>query len=167
MEQSSDRLAETLKGHSDIIADFSAASERSAKAADNLADKVSSIELPYDQLEEGVGKVIAEIDRLREGMLALPIVSAAEKLDGYFQATDKVHDRVAEVAAVTSKMVDRLREIGATFESCAKEGAIASRALQETVQELQGGLSSFREVASAYVDGMSEVAESLAEKVDV
>ena len=167
MEQSSNKLADTLNGHSDVISKFNAASERSAKAADNLADKVSSIELPYDQLEEGVGKVIAEIDKLRDGMLALPLVSAAEKLDGYVQATDRVHDRVGEVAAATSEMADKLREIGSTFESSAREGASASKALQETVQELRSGLSSFREVASKYVDGMSEVAESLAEKVDV
>lgn len=167
MEKSSNNLADTLKRHSDVIADFNAASERSARAADNLAEKVSSIELPYDHLEEGVGKVIGEVERLRDGLLALPLIGAAEKLDGYVQSTDKVHEKVTELSAVIGQMVDRLNEIGTTFEKGAKEGANASKALQETVQELKTGLSSFQEVAANYVDGMSEVAETLAEKVDV
>ncbi|MCP2669536.1 hypothetical protein NHF40_01165 [Maricaulaceae bacterium EIL42A08] len=167
MEQSSNKLADTLGDHSKVIADFNAASKRSAKAADNLAEKVSSIELPYDQLEEGVGKVVSEIDKIREGLSDLPLLAAAEKMDEYARSTHEMHTKVSELTSTTGRMVEQLEKISTSFEKTADQSGAASDTLRETVKELQEGLNSFQKVASDYVDGMTDVAETLAEKVDV
>lgn len=167
MEQSSLTLAETLKGHAGVMTKFNAASERSAKAADNLADKVSGIELPYDQLEDGVGKLVQEIQRVRDGIMSLPITDAAGKLDAYAKTTDQVIEKVAALGQATDRIVAGLKEVNVSLSGSAQDGAAAAKALQDTVRDLQTGMVTFRAVATSYVDGMKEVAEVLAEKVDV
>jgi methyl-accepting chemotaxis protein len=167
MEQSSNKLAETLNGHATVMADFNAASERSAKAADNLAEKVGSIELPYDQLQDGVGKLVQEIEKVRDGIVALPITDAASKLDSYAKTTDEVLNRFSEISDATGRIVAGLETASATLSESAQSGTAASEALQKTVADLKSDLGSFKEVASEYVDGMTEVAEALSEKVDV
>ncbi len=159
-------LTTGLKRHSSAMDKFNVASERSAKAAEQFAEKAEAFELPHDNLSQAVDRIVLEVDRIRDGLIALPFGEVGAELRGASDISSKL---LGQMGGLVTSIAETAEQIGRMHEAVslgAKQSVEASKSLQLSAAELDRQTKSIKSLTNEYTVGLAEVADSLAAKLD-
>lgn len=168
VDEASTSLTKTLKRHSTVMDKFNASSERSAEAADKLAERVENIRLPQDDIEAAVSRIISEVDRISQALneTGEPFRSAVTEISEASSASRELLTHSAEMVtqaqAAAASLAELQMQAGQSFEA----GEQARESLRQSVAELESGLSDLKVITNRYLVGMGEVAAHLTESLD-
>lgn len=168
VDDASTSLTKTLKRHSTVMEKFNASAERTADAADKLAERVENIRLPHDDIESAVNRIIGEVDRIGEALNVAgePFRNAASEFKEISNASRELSMHSAEMVTRAQSAAASLVDLQTQTTSSAAEGNAAVESLRNSIAELESGMSEFRVVAGKYMAGMTEVAEHLTDKIN-
>jgi len=159
-------LTAGLERHSGAMDKFNVASERSAKAAEQLAEKAEAFELPHDNLSEAVDRIVSEVDRIRDGLIALPFGEVGKELRGASEISSKLLGEMGGLVNSIAATSDQMSRLHDAVSQGANQSVEASKTLQQSAVELDRQTKSIKLLTEEYTVGLGEVADSLAAKLD-
>jgi len=140
------RAGEHGRGFAVVAEEIRKLAERTAKATDEIAEKVKTIQTESNKAFENMEITAKEVEK---GVASLSKVKDA--LDNIVESSQKVKDAIAQVAAATEEQSTASEEISKTVEETAKLTAEVTHLIEEltkTIYSLVSVSSDLRHTAS-------------------
>jgi methyl-accepting chemotaxis protein len=140
------RAGEHGRGFAVVAEEIRKLAERTAKATDEIAEKVKAIQIESNKAFENMEITAKEVEK---GVASLSKVKDA--LDNIVESSQKVKDAIAQVAAATEEQSTASEEISKTVEETAKLTAEVTHLIEEltkTIYSLVSVSSDLRHTAS-------------------
>lgn len=168
VDEASKSLTQTLKRHSTVMDKFNASSERSAQAADKLAERIENIRLPQDDIETAVKRIIEEVERIGEALngVSEPFRNAASDVQETSRTSREMLKHASQIVIHAQEAAASLAQLQESASQSAERGKEVSEQLNSSLSDLKTGVSQFSDIAEQYLNGMREVTDHLSEALD-